>query len=213
MWLVQAFIFWLVREIKLKQLQDYIIDQMIRNNSYADDEIAIYRYGLKTLIELLINVFSTLLVMYITGKTIEVLIFMVCFVALRSYTGGFHFNSGVMCYIVSTLIVYGSTFVNNLHLGSVVGWIILIASVLIIVALSPVDSMNKPLCRDEKVFFRKIALIVTAAECFFILVLQYIFRSSYKDVVIYAVLLVAIFLILGAVENKRLELKRRNTCT
>lgn len=86
------------------QITDYLIKKMQQRNIITDN-IEIYTYGLNNGFTLIINVLTAILISYIVGH-IDILFFLlISFVPLRSYCGGFHCKSRLICYFCSNIIV------------------------------------------------------------------------------------------------------------
>ena len=86
-------------------IADYLIDRMMEKNIISKDDKEIYNYGLNNGFTVLINFITALFISYIVRKTDVLLFFLVSFIPLRSYCGGIHCRSRILCYIYSNIII------------------------------------------------------------------------------------------------------------
>lgn len=86
-------------------IADYLIDRMMEKNIISKDDKEIYNYGLNNGFTVLINFITALFLSYIVRKTDVLLFFLVSFIPLRSYCGGIHCKSRILCYIYSNIII------------------------------------------------------------------------------------------------------------
>lgn len=83
-----------------------LVDNMIKYGIIDNEtDRELYIYGLRNGSFVLINILTGLLFAWYLHKMLLFLILMVCFMPLRSYCGGFHCNSRIRCYILSTVII------------------------------------------------------------------------------------------------------------
>lgn len=95
----------------MEKISQYIVDFICRNMTIDDDEmIEVYKYGIEITLSSVIN-----LLMIITGGLVlrdlpAGLIFMFCFIFLRSYTGGYHAEKYWRCNVAFYLHFFHSVF-------------------------------------------------------------------------------------------------------
>ncbi|MFV0328862.1 MAG: accessory gene regulator B family protein [Lachnospiraceae bacterium] len=65
----------------------------------------IYIYGLNNGCTILINFVTVLIISLILQKEAIFIVLMLSFIPLRSFSGGIHCNSKILCYVLSTLII------------------------------------------------------------------------------------------------------------
>ena len=122
-----------------------------------EDDIQIYLYGIKGGITIIVNILTTLLIGWITGKMLEVIIFSLFLASLRSYSGGYHCSTKVGCFWLSSVVTAISAFSEELVtlLPIAVSYVVWIIAILVIYALSPLESKNKKLDSDEIRYYKK----------------------------------------------------------
>ena len=85
-------------------VSDYLVNKMLQKNIVVDDK-EIYIYGLNNGIMILINFMTTFFLSFMMKKTFILLFFLVSFIPLRSYCGGIHCKSRILCYLFSNNII------------------------------------------------------------------------------------------------------------
>lgn len=147
---------------------DKIMDFIIHNRKIDDDEAEIVRYGLEMTI-LKVTFFAAALVVSIFMNSFwQFIIFISLFSVLRSYAGGYHAKTRTRCFVQSILLIIAAIMIINIT--QKITYIIVPLSVLALAAgiiiwrIAPVDSKNKRLDFDEKVFLRRKTRITLIAE-------------------------------------------------
>ena len=145
----------------LSKTANYLARRLLNNNVIKEDSFDIYVYGFELLISFL---FSTLLVIVsgiIIGKLLETLTFLVVFIFLRSYSGGYHAKKYSICTIV-TLGVYAvvillSSFVNvNIMFYLLLG----IVGFILLFLWAPIENPNKEITDKRKILYKWISILL-----------------------------------------------------
>lgn len=131
-----------------------------------EEEREIYRYGISNGMVILLNLFTALLIGIFSGHLLSAALFTLFFMLLRSYSGGYHSDSRVFCYLASSAVllvpVYTSEVMERIPAGLVAA--ILLAASAVIFILSPMDSPKRKLDAEEKKHFGKRARLILTAE-------------------------------------------------
>lgn len=142
-----------------------IIKKLLSNGTIQEENKALYVYGLKQGIMMIMNCIVALLIGLAFGMLMNSLLFLVFYVPLRSYAGGYHARTQVKCNIYSALLIVVYLFVlkfipliSGLHL------IIGLVSSILILALAPVGDINKPLDETEMRVYKKRLRIILFIE-------------------------------------------------
>ena len=132
----------------------------------------------------------------ITHRLWECVLFCLIYKIIRKYTGGFHFESAVCCYI-SSCIMYLVAIVIITYIPFRIYGIsaMVLISAIIIWGLSPVEAVNKPLDECEKQVFKKrarfniVIIVITYMVSLFISnELAYIIGISVISVMLFAII-------------------------
>ena len=139
------------------------------------------------------------------GMFFENIIYMVFFVLLRSYAGGYHSKSRLSCFVLSTLTIILSICVqkisNIFDMVTVFLAIFGTLSFVIVFLLSPIGSKNKELDNDEVIIFRKKARIILCSETI-LAIITYIFRlPSISKSIMLAIVTVGTLVIVGYINQ------------
>lgn len=154
-----------------------------------DDEL--FRYSMELLGSQIANISVALVLGIISGRWLEIVLFVLTFVSLRRYAGGYHCESSRACFWTSTFIMavaVGGIVLLQTWLSRYPGampWICLwelSVSVFIFLA-APVEAVKKPLDALEKKVYGKRAKITVAVQMVIGLLLLF-FRVRFGAVVI-----------------------------
>lgn len=159
----------------LLRISEKITDILVVNKIITHENREIYRFGVKQGIMLLLNFFTLLIIGLIHGMIFEVLIFMLAYVPLRSYAGGFHAETHMKCYLVSVIIINAVLLIIKNSLISISIYCLLaFFSLIIIFILAPVEDKNKLLDNIETVIYRKKSRIILLVNLLYFIVALFI---------------------------------------
>lgn len=140
------------------------IDGILKGSMESDGEI--YVYGIQTAAMLLVNFISLMVIGAFMGMVTESILFIVSFMLLRSYTGGWHINHYAGCYIISCLSIISAMLLCKIKVfqyitADVILWI---TAGVLIYEYSPMEHVNRPLNKKERVLFRRRSMCVFLIE-------------------------------------------------
>ena len=133
------------------KLLQYLIKADVIDKS--EDALAYYKYGLEITISSLLNIILIVSIGIISGQLIESMIFLICFVPLRQFTGGYHANSYFKCNVLFSVLfiilltIYNLTVTRISFYGCI---LMLVFSITIFLSECPVEHPNKPLTDLQK---------------------------------------------------------------
>ena len=176
-----------------------IVKKLVDLSVISDTEQELYTYGFFILISHIMYLVIALIFGSLLGIVLESAVFYISFQFIRRYAGGIHASTETKCEITSTLAIMLSIMVIKIsYFYSITNAVLTAAalSAIVIFALCPLDTPEKPLSTEEHKHFRKISLIIL-----FIIVLviavSYAFKfkitliSSCMSLVLESILLVA----------------------
>ncbi|MBP3544410.1 MAG: accessory gene regulator B family protein, partial [Lachnospiraceae bacterium] len=151
----------------IEKIADTLVGKQLEQKRIQESDVAIYRYGYVLMLEVLTNILISVLIGIIFSTLAEVIFFLVIFVPLRSYAGGYHMNRAWKCIIATNVIIAVITLYGK-YMPTIPEsflWLALegIGSV-IICSLAPVDTPAKPLDEDEKIVYKRKACQICMAE-------------------------------------------------
>ncbi len=169
-----------------------IADYFFENKLIEKKDIEIYVYGLHLIISSIIGIIIILLIGLLIGRFIDSVIFLVCFILLRNYSGGYHANSYLRCNLYFTGVFLITDLVINFTPAGLIdsmSVIFVCTSFCILFIYAPMDNENKKLDKMQKVKNRKLTLII-----FFILTVIAV-SSKINDIYYHYNIIVTIFFV------------------
>ena len=148
-----------------ERLSHKIGDDLVRSGIIKEDDADVYIYGINQIMSYVFNVSSSLIIGLIFGVTFEIIIFMAAYIPLRMFAGGYHAKTPLRCYIFSVImLIIVSIGMKYLCPADWVYYAVLAVSVVVILALSPVEDKNKPLDEIEYRVYKKRTMLIAAVE-------------------------------------------------
>lgn len=160
----------------MKSVSTAIARWLLREGVILDDDQEMFSYAAFCFLFGLLPVLIAIVLGAITGMLFESLLLILPFMLLRKFCGGFHLNSSIACFVVSTLVILTAigvvSLIIDLDLVGILSILVLL-SLISICIFSPIDSPTKKLSPKEKTAFqwtaRCLASVVVLA--FFVLIL------------------------------------------
>lgn len=180
-----------------------VIAYSVRNGLLDKEKAEEYIYGLELSISVLVNLVSVLLIGLVMGMLPEAVLFLFLYVTVRRFAGGFHFESQVVCFLSMCIMSLSAFLViryggNNIWLWSAV----MAASVLILLLLSPVPSITKPIDTKEKLVYGRISRAIGIVVSIAYAVLCFLQHMYTAKIISLTMCLVAVFEILGKIKYR-----------
>lgn len=142
-----------------------ITNYLICKKVIKDDDREIYQYGFEQVFSSLLNIATMLLLGIILGKIYQSLVLILSFMALRSYSGGYHANTPLQCYLLTVMSISAAlSIMKFITIDRFICLGLLVLSSVVILLLSPIGTKNKPLDEIEKIIYRKKTIIVWGVE-------------------------------------------------
>ena len=189
----------------LAELSKSIVGRQIKKDRIREEERALYEYAYELLLNQTINILIAVLIAVLFRDPVTVLLFLVSYMPLRSYCGGYHADTNMGCTIVSTLlIIMVCCIMNDIKGGWVLSYypIAFALSAAVIIWCAPIADMHKPLDGAETTCYRKRSRIVCGIEILFAMVL-YFAKIRYGLVIAVSHLILALMLFLGILKNRK----------
>lgn len=173
-----------------QKISSYIADTLADNNTISRQEVSIYSYCLDYIIELILLFVFAVIFGFCTNNIPETIIFLIVFIPIRSFGGGFHATTQKRCTVISLLtflfVLYSDKIVTIFMNEWTVAFTI---SLLGIAFLSPVGTKNRPMSPERKTILKKRCILF----CFF-LALLYLFFYIQKSQKIYGILAICVLI-------------------
>ncbi|NLK37879.1 MAG: accessory gene regulator B family protein [Epulopiscium sp.] len=179
-----------------------LTDGFIENGIICVQDRELYEYGLRQGVIMLCHLITTVMLGLCFGMVVQSILFLVFYIPLRIFAGGFHTRSQLHCYFLTIAMT-----VAVLLLIRFISWTTPLCfgmsaiSAVVIGILAPVEDSNKHLDEKEVEVYRKKAVIILGIEgCMLsaFLFLQWQFAAVPMSV---ALCMVSGMLIVGKIAN------------
>ncbi len=177
-----------------------IVQQMIDKNIIDTQDKELYNYGIKSTINILINILTAICIGVCMHKLITVLVFLSSFITLRTFTGGYHSKRKLTCYILSNSLIFILCVIINyisINKNKILGLCILLFAIYTIHKLSPMGSISKPLDDTEIIFFKKMVNIILTLQTLLLSIFYYFKLINYTTIILFSFIIISILLILS----------------
>uniref|UniRef100_UPI004055DAB2 accessory gene regulator B family protein n=1 Tax=Agathobacter sp. TaxID=2021311 RepID=UPI004055DAB2 len=189
----------------MKQITKAIVHQLLDKKLITKQDQELYLYGLNALILLLTNFFTALLLGHFTNHLIEVLVFFLFFIPLRSYAGGYHTKNKITCYFFSNfmilIIIHIPTIVSSKTAFSVISLLFFI-SIAIIILTAPIPNYNRIFDNIEQKVFMKRTRFILFIELLFIATSSILHLDYWTKLLMLAPITVSLLLIISIILKK-----------
>ena len=186
-----------------------ITESLIKAGAVPPEDSALYEYGVRQGILLVINIATAVLIGLFLGMVWQCIIFLIAYNPVRTYAGGYHAGTPLACYLISipimTAVLLG---IRLIPWNGYVCAIALFFTLMVIVLLAPVEDRNKPATEREKTVYRRRAGIYSAVLSGLAITLWFAGMKQISLSIVMALGVAAVMLILGAIKNSYLEEKK-----
>ena len=179
---------------------------LIQKGIVQKEDAELYQYGIENGIVVAGNLLASGIFGIVTGRPGLVLVFLLFYASLRSYSGGSHCKSRIGCFLISMAILSIPVYTHEFVMNNVPATVILmigIAAVVVILILSPVESINKPLDDEEKKYYARVTHCIVALQVCVLIILFCLGVKDYFYAGYSSIVLVAVFMVMGKVIMKR----------
>lgn len=167
----------------IHQISKVIVKWLLSAGAISSNEQEIYEYAVYSVIFSVAPLFLVFVIGSFLDIALEGVIFLLPFLLIRKFSGGFHLKSPVVCFISSvTVLTVFLLFIRELIQQSSIPpfTLIVIGAVILLICLSPIDSEERRLAPKEKAVFKKIAITVSLliTALYFVLLFFSLFRFA-----------------------------------
>ena len=153
---------------------------MVERGIIKEEEQELYQFGIRNGMILLLNVVTALVIGLLTEQLAVVAVFTLSFMVLRSYTGGYHSDSRIFCYLGSNLVllvpVYTQAVFYKTSLARLLAVLLVSAGI---------------------IFLLRIARLIAVSELAVLGILWYAGQIPYAYAVYTGICITALFMIVG----------------
>lgn len=167
-------------------------------------------YGAEVLLVNLSNILTALIISILTKSMLHFAAFMLIFVPLRIFTGGYHAKTSESCYLITSSMYALTVLCVKLmpELYSNIPAIITLAVLIVpIVLFAPVEHKNNPLSAGERKRNRLISILLIAIDSLIFVILYLLFNTVATSVMIFMAVdsvLMLIGLLINRIEKSKI---------
>ena len=183
-------------------VSEKIVESLITIGVVPSEDKDLYQFGLDQGVFLIINALSTILIGLILGMLWQSIVFMLSYIPIRSYAGGYHASTQLKCYLLSIVFILAVLMgIKLIPWNGYICSVISLCAAIFIFWLAPVEDRNKPLRQIEVIVYKRRTRILFVL----LLSLAFLFVGSEQTSIsiIMALQLVSVMLILGVMKNSR----------
>ena len=169
----------------------------------GSDENELYIFGVNQFLNMLLNILTALFIGILFGETFQIILFMLAYIPLRSYAGGWHSRTPLRCYIFSVImLIVVSIGMKYLSVMEWMYYVILAVAMLVVFVLSPIEDRNRPLDEIEHKVYKRRTILIAAAELLFGIMLKLTKFDTLFVAVVYSFAVLSLMLVAGKVKNR-----------
>lgn len=188
-----------------KNVPGKIADSLVLSGAVPAEDKALYEFGIRQGILLVINIATAVLIGMIMGMVWQTIVFLIAYTPIRSYAGGYHAGTQLICYLLSIPMILAVLLgVRFIPWNGYVFSILIVCAGIAVFLLAPVEDRNKPLDQLERAVYgkkaRMISVILIAAAIS--LWLAGAVQSALS--VAMALGVITVMLVLGSIKNRNL---------
>lgn len=177
-----------------------ITQKLIASSVIEEGDRELYIYGFFLLTNKILYFFVAVIVGTLASVTFESVIFYIVFMSLRTYAGGVHAKTEMSCTILTTLALTVSVLgikQLNMHTGEDLPLLLLGSGSICILLFSPLDTADKPLTPEEKLYYRHICTRILGVYLLLIGVAWWLMRKNVACAIIEGIFLEGLLLLAG----------------
>ncbi len=186
------------------EVSEKITVMLAGRNIIPEEDAGLYRYGIENGVAVAGNLLASVLFGLVTGRLGNILVFLFFYGSLRSFSGGMHCKSRTGCFIASILVLFIPAYMCDWAVSFPLAAVIIggLIAVVVILALSPVESVNKPLNDEDFAYYRRISRCIAEWQVCTLVTLYCLDWLDYFYAGYSSLVLVVVFLIAGKISAK-----------
>ncbi len=183
----------------------------VQNNVISLEEKELFVFGLQQGLLIILNVISSIIIGYIFGMVWQSIVFMVMYIPLRSYVGGYHARTQLRCYVFSLVLISVVLLgVKNITWTSSICVLVSIIIGIIIFIFAPRADENKPLDEIETIVFKKRARSIYCTQVFILLIFLLLGWTELASCLVMTFAAMGLMLILDILKKSYLKVSNLN---
>lgn len=191
----------------INQFSTIILEYLLKNKVIedSDNEKKYYQYGIEITISSILNIALIFLVGIIFKSVFESALFLLLFIPIRQFTGGFHAETYLKCNLLFCSLFIVVLLVSRISFQYLSTYIVILISficVSLIWYMCPVEHINKPIPNERKKQHKFMAAMLGTIYGAIAIVLTAI-SNKYGALTLYTLLLVTALVIAAKICDTR----------
>lgn len=189
----------------MEMLLNKIMRFIYQNNDIEEEKSEVIRYGLEIVITKVFFTISIVIIGMIMNCLVESVIFAVAFTLIRQYSGGYHAETKIKCFMLSILTLVAALMIIKLieYFPVLILPLFVISNIsgIYILCQAPVDTLNKRLDEDEIRVYGGRARAITAILLFVAVLLLFLGLNNFVFAVLTGIIMEAYLMLKGQIQN------------
>lgn len=179
-----------------------LTDKLISLKTINSKDREIYEFGIQHIFITLLNISTVVVIGFILHSTKEALAFILAFIPLRIFAGGFHFSTPIRCYVFSSCFVTAVILaMRHYSITFLIYCLLYCMASIIILIFAPVEDKNKPLDQMEKKIYRKRTITVLLLESVLIFIFYFTKILFAAQCIMVSTIVLSLMIVLGVIKN------------
>lgn len=131
-------------------------------NIVKKEDEEVYAYGMELLYSSIFNILLAVVISAALNTFLPTTIFIVAFITLRQYIGGYHAKTHFGCMSILTVVLIIFSFLSKnipINFEIPISIITTVISIILVIIFAPVEHSNKPLSNNDKIRLRKSSIL------------------------------------------------------
>lgn len=181
------------------------VEFLCKNGRIQPDEREFYLFGFRQAGRMAVNVLTTIAIGLSLGMWWQSMVFLLGFIPVRSYVGGYHAKTPLRCYLISIIMItVALLWVKNAGSLRWIPVIMAVCSLVIIYYYSPVENSKKRLTSKEQEVFARRAKRNSCIITMGILISWFLCRE-FALCLVASIISAALLAVIGMMENRILK--------
>lgn len=188
--------------ILINILTDFILNYIVNKGviQKQDDVLEFYKYGIEITVSSIFNVLIILALSLIFNEFAMGILFLLVFIPLRQFTGGYHADTYLKCNLLFALCYISlMVFIKLIHVPTYIDVIILLCHIILATIAYPIENKNKPFRSKNQILRCKVISI-------FLLIIwgiiSFIAPMEYKELIMRTLDLIMILSLASLIERR-----------
>lgn len=180
-----------------------IVNWLYKEENLEKEFYEVYCYGIELLLSTSIGIILVFLIGGLFFNVFDSFVFLLFFITIRKYSGGYHADTYLKCeIIISLLFVFTMILAKTFSPPCTAIHIVFMLSYTIVLILCPVTNNSKPLDKYRIIKCKVITtvlMIISHITCF---LLYYIGNNSIYKTIFFTIITIVLLVPIGIIKNK-----------